>query len=50
MPLQVDVVTIERRVYSAEDVEMVIAPGSEGEMGVLPRHEPLVTALKEGEL
>lgn len=50
MPLQVDVVTIERRVYSAEDVEMVVAPAVEGTMGVLPRHEPLVAALAEGEL
>ncbi len=50
MALQVDVVTIERRVYSADDVEMVVAPAVEGVMGVLPRHEPVVTALTEGEL
>jgi F-type H+-transporting ATPase subunit epsilon len=50
MPLQLDVVTIERRVYSADDVDMVIAPGSEGVMGILPRHEPIITGLAEGEL
>ena len=50
MPLQLEVVTIERRVYSADDVDMVIAPGSEGVMGILPRHEPIITGLKEGEL
>ncbi len=50
MPLQVDVVTIERQVYRADDVDMVIAPGIEGELGILARHEPVVTALKEGAL
>ena len=50
MPLQLDVVTIERQVYSANDVDMVIAPGTEGVMGILPRHEPIITGLKEGEL
>jgi len=50
MPLQLDIVTIERQVYSADDVDMVIAPGSEGVLGILPRHEPIITALKEGEL
>ncbi len=50
MPLHVDIVTIERQVYSASDVDMVIAPGMEGELGVLVRHEPVITALKEGVL
>ena len=48
MPLKLEIVTQERRVYSADDVEMVIAPGAEGEMGVLPHHAPLMTALEEG--
>ena len=48
MPLKLEIVTQERRVYSADDVEMVIAPGSEGEMGILPRHAPLITSLEEG--
>jgi ATP synthase F1 epsilon subunit len=47
---RLDVVTIERQVYSANDVDMVIAPGTEGVMGILPRHEPLITGLAEGVL
>ncbi len=49
MPLVLDIVTVERQVLSAE-VDMVIAPGVEGELGILPRHAPLITALAEGEL
>jgi len=48
VPLKLEIVTQERRVYSADDVEMVIAPGAEGEMGVLPHHAPLMTSLEEG--
>lgn len=50
MPLQLDVVTIERQVLSADDVDMIIAPGSEGVLGILPRHEPIISALKQGVL
>lgn len=46
---RLDIVTIERQVYSA-DVRMVVAPGVEGELGILPRHAPLITALQPGEL
>lgn len=49
MPIKLDIVTIERQVFS-EDVDMVIAPGTEGLLGILPRHAPLMTALKPGEL
>jgi F-type H+-transporting ATPase subunit epsilon len=49
MPLRLDIVTAERNVYSA-DVDMVTAPGIEGELGVLPRHAPIITALRPGEL
>jgi F-type H+-transporting ATPase subunit epsilon len=49
MPLKLDIVTVEGLVYS-EDVDMVIAPGIEGELGILPRHAPLLTALSYGEL
>ena len=48
MPLKLEIVTQERRIYSADDVDMVIAPGSEGELGILPHHAPLITALQEG--
>ena len=49
MPIRLDIVTIERQVFS-EDVDMVVAPGIEGVLGILPHHAPLMTALKEGEL
>lgn len=48
--MSLEIVTIERKVYEADDVEMVIAPGVEGELGILPRHTPVLTALKPGEL
>lgn len=46
---RLDIVTVERVVYS-EDVDGVVLPGGEGELGVLPRHAPLLTSLKPGEL
>ena len=49
MPLQLTIVTADRPVLT-EDVDMVIAPGAAGELGILPRHEPLLTTLKPGEL
>jgi len=49
MPLRLEIVTVERLVYS-EDVDMVIAPGIQGQLGILPRHAPLLTALTYGEL
>lgn len=47
--LKIDIVTAERVVYSA-DVEEVIAPGLEGQLGILPHHAPLMTTLQAGEL
>ena len=47
--LRLEVVTPEEKVYS-EDVEMVTLPGSEGELGVYPKHVPLLTTLKPSEL
>ena len=49
MALRLDIVTIEGMAFSG-DVDIVIAPGVQGEMGILPRHAPLITALSEGEL
>ena len=49
MPIKLDIVTIERIVFS-EDVDMVVAPGTEGMLGILPHHAPLMTGLKPGEL
>ena len=50
MPLEVDVVSRVRRLYHTDNATMVIIPGSEGEMGVLPNHTPLLTTLAFGEL
>ncbi len=47
--LRLDIVTAERAVYS-EDVDMVIAPGVLGQLGILPHHTPLMTMLEPGEL
>jgi F-type H+-transporting ATPase subunit epsilon len=47
--LRLEIVTPERKIYS-EDVDMVTLPGSEGELGVYPKHVPLLTTLKPGEL
>src|SRR6266545_2151360 len=49
MPLQLDIVTPERLAYS-DQVDEVIAPGSQGELGILPHHAPLLTTLGSGEL
>jgi len=45
--LHVSLVTPEKEVFSGE-VDQVIAPGSEGEFGVLANHAPLMTTLSEG--
>jgi F-type H+-transporting ATPase subunit epsilon len=47
--LRLEIVTPEAKVYS-EDVDMVTLPGSEGELGVYPKHVPLLTTLRPGEL
>ena len=44
-----EVITAERAVFSG-DVDMVVAPGIEGQLGILPAHAPLITALTYGEL
>ena len=48
MPLHLEVITPERRVYE-DDVDMVVAPASEGYVGILPHHAPLLTTLGPGE-
>jgi len=47
--IRLDIVTAERVVYS-DDVDVVIAPGVEGQLGILPHHAPLMTTLQPGEL
>ncbi len=47
--LHVEVVTAERELYNGE-ADMVVAHGSEGSLGILPRHAALLTTLAPGEL
>ncbi|MFH1087917.1 MAG: F0F1 ATP synthase subunit epsilon [Chloroflexota bacterium] len=47
--MKVEIVTAERLVY-AGDADAVIAPGVQGQLGILPHHAPLMTMLEPGEL
>lgn len=47
--IRLDIVSAERVVYS-EEVDVVVAPGIEGQLGILPHHAPLMTTLQVGEL
>lgn len=47
--LTVEIVTAERVVHRGE-ADLVVAPGVEGDMGILPRHMRLLTSLRPGEL
>jgi F-type H+-transporting ATPase subunit epsilon len=49
MPLHLEIVTPEKKIFS-DSVDNVYLPGADGEMGILPQHAGLVTALKAGEL
>jgi F-type H+-transporting ATPase subunit epsilon len=49
MTILLEIVTPERLAYS-DEVDSVVLPGSEGELGVLPHHAPLVSTLGVGEL
>ena len=49
MPLHLEIVTPERLAYEG-DVDAVVCPGIEGELGILPHHAPLLTTLGFGEL
>ena len=44
-----EIITAERQVYS-DEVDAVVAPGVEGQLGILPHHAPLMTVLQPGEL
>jgi F-type H+-transporting ATPase subunit epsilon len=46
---RLEIVTAEGVVFS-DDVDVVVAPGVEGQLGVLPHHAPLMTTLMPGEL
>ncbi|MGH2357170.1 MAG: F0F1 ATP synthase subunit epsilon [Candidatus Limnocylindria bacterium] len=49
MPLQLEIVSPERRAFT-DEVDMVVVPGIDGELGILPHHTRLITALGTGEL
>jgi F-type H+-transporting ATPase subunit epsilon len=48
-PMRLEIITAERVLFEG-DVDIVVAPGSEGEMGILPHHAALMTMLQAGEL
>ena len=50
MPLTVEVVTAERVVRVEQGVDVLVAPGSEGQLAILPHHAALMTTLDAGEL
>ncbi|HYO49186.1 MAG TPA: F0F1 ATP synthase subunit epsilon, partial [Chloroflexia bacterium] len=50
MPLQLEIVTAERLVLTDNNIDMVVAPSVDGEVGILPHHAPLLTVLQIGEL
>ena len=47
--IKLEIVTPEAKIFS-DDVDMVTLTGSEGEMGILPQHMPLMTQLVAGEI
>ena len=47
--MQLEIITAESQIYS-DEVELVVAPGIEGQLGILPHHAPLMTALQPGEI
>jgi F-type H+-transporting ATPase subunit epsilon len=49
MPLQLEIVSPERRVFT-DEVDMVVVPGRNGQLGILPHHTPLISSLGVGEL
>lgn len=46
---RLEIVTAERLCF-ADDVNVLVAPGVEGQLGILPHHAPLMTMLQSGEL
>ncbi|GIK66266.1 MAG: ATP synthase epsilon chain [Chloroflexota bacterium] len=50
MPIHVEVVSQERKLFDEPNADMVIVPGVEGVLGILPRHTPLLTTMAFGEL
>ena len=49
MPISIEIVSPEKLLVS-QSVDMVVIPGSEGDLGVLPEHSPMITLLRGGEV
>jgi F-type H+-transporting ATPase subunit epsilon len=47
--MKVDIISAERIVYS-DEVDVIIVPGVEGYLGILPHHAPMITAIKPGDI
>ena len=47
--IHVDIVSAEGQIFSGE-ASMVFVPGSQGDLGIAPRHAPLLTTLRAGEV
>ena len=50
MPLSVEIITAEKIVQTENNLDVLIVPGSDGQLAILPRHAPLMTTLDYGEL
>ncbi len=49
MPIRLEIITAESVLFD-DEVDVVVAPGAEGELGVLPHHAAVMTTLQSGEL
>ena len=45
--IQVNIVSAEQSIFAGE-AELLVAPGETGELGILPKHTPLITRIKPG--
>ena len=50
MPIHIELVTQEQKIFDEPEADIIIVPAVEGEMGVLPNHAPVLTTLTYGEL
>ena len=47
--MKIEIISTEEIIYS-DEVDIVVAPGSEGQLGILPSHAPLITSVKQGDV
>lgn len=50
MPIHIEVITQEKKIFDEPEADMIVVPAAEGEMGVLPNHAPVLTTLAFGDL